>query len=123
MRPLPPRWRILPPEIIHIIVELLKDDKATLRACSLAIRDSSQPALSRVGRQITANHVPRIKQCVELLTANSVFQHVRSLDFGVTSKRSNPEDYLEEHFTILDIFTQHQASTRLWLSRVPFSSI
>ena len=119
----PPRWRILPPEVIHIIVELLKDDETTLRACSYAIRDFSQPALSRIGRHITVNHVLRIKQCVHLLTANSAFQHVRSLDFGVTSKSSNPEDYLEEHFTILNIFAQRQALTRLWLSRVPFSSI
>ena len=72
---------------------------------------------------ITVNRAPRIKQCVQLLTANSAFQHVRSLDFGVTSKRSNPEDYLEEHLTILDIFAQRQTLTRLWLSRVPFSSI
>ncbi|KAF9783515.1 hypothetical protein BJ322DRAFT_159192 [Thelephora terrestris] len=119
----PPRWRILPPEVIHIIVELLKDDKATLRACSLAARDFSPAALSLIGRHLTMNHVPRIRQCLQLLVDNSAFQHVRSLDLGVTSKSSDPQGYLAEQFTILDIFAQRQTLTRLWLSRFPFSSI
>ena len=118
----PPRWRILPPEVIHIIVGLLKHDKATLRACSLATRDFSQPALSCIGRHITVNYVPRIKLCARLLTANSAFQHVRSLDIGVTSKSSSPKDYLTEQLTILDIFSQRQTLTRLWLSKIPFPS-
>jgi len=119
----PSRWRILPPEITHIIVELLKDDKDTLHACSLASREFSCPALSYIGRHITINHVPRIKQCMELLTAHSAFQHVSSLDLGVTSKSSNPEDYLEEQLTILGIFARRQTLTCLWLSNVPFPSI
>lgn len=116
------RWRILPPEVIHIILELLKDDKSTLRACSMAARDFSQPALSHIGRHITLNYVPRIKLCTQLLAAHSAFQHVRSLDLGITSKTSNPGDYLEEQFAILDIFAQRQTLTRLWLSRIPFPS-
>jgi len=119
----PSRWRILPPEITHIIVELLKDDKATLRACSLASREFSRPALSFIGRHITVNHVPRIKQCMEFLTTHSAFQHVSSLDLGVTSKSSNPKDYLEEQLTILGIFARRQTLTCLWLSNVPFPSI
>ena len=43
------RWRLLPPEIIHIVFELLENDKATLRACSLAAREFSRPALSYIG--------------------------------------------------------------------------
>ena len=119
----PPRWRILPPEIIHIIVGLLKDDKPTLRACSLAAREFSQPALSRIGRHITLNHVSRIRLCEEMLINNSAFQHVRSLDLGVAGNGSNPEDYLEEQLTILEIFAQRRSLTRLWLSRFPFPSI
>ena len=59
---------------------------------------------------------------MQLLVANSAFQHVRSLDLGVTSKTSNPEDYLDEQLTILDIFSQRRTLTRLWLSKVPFPS-
>jgi hypothetical protein len=58
-----------------------------------------------------------------MITANSAFRHVRSLDLGVTSKGSNPKDCLEEQLTILEIFAQRQTLTRLWLSRVPFPSI
>ncbi|KAF9648002.1 hypothetical protein BDM02DRAFT_3187530 [Thelephora ganbajun] len=119
----PPRWRILPPEIIHIIVELLKHDQNTLRACSLAAREFSHAALAHIGRHITVNHVSRIKQCTQLLTARSAFQHVCSLDLGVTSKSSNPEGYLEEQLTILEIFAQRQTLTCLWLSNMPFPSI
>ena len=93
-----------------------------MRACSLAAREFSRAALSHVGRHITVNHVRRIKQCAALLTANSAFQHVRSLDLGVTSKSSNSENYLGEQLTILGIFAQHQTLTRLWLSKIPFPS-
>jgi len=86
-------------------------------------REFSRPALSYIGRHITINYVPRIKKCVQLLTSLSAFQHVRSLDIGVTSKSSNPEDYLEEQLTILEIFAQRQTLTRLWLSNLPFPSI
>ena len=102
---------------------MLKDDKVTLRACSLAAREFSCPALSYIGRHITVNRVPRIKQCAQLLTSHSAFRHVRSLDLGVTSKSSNPEDYLEEQLTILEIFAQRQTLTCLWLSNFPFPSI
>lgn len=119
----PPRWRLLPPEIIHIIFELLKNDKATLRACSLAAREFSRPALSYIGRHITVNRVPRIKRCAQLLTAHSAFQHVRSLDLGVTSKTSDSGNYLEEQLIILEIFAQRRTLTCLWLSNMPFPAI
>lgn len=118
----PPGWRILTPDLIHIIVGLLRDDKPTLRACSLAAREFSRAALSHVGRHITVNYVRRIKQCAALLSTNLAFQHVRSLDLGVTSKSSNPGDYLKEQLTILGIFAQRQTLTRLWLSKIPFST-
>ena len=87
----------------------------------VAARDFSQAALPLIGRHITVDHVPRIQQCVQLLTANSAFQHVRSLDLGVTSKTPSPEVYLDEQLTILEIFSPRRSLTRLW--QVPFSSI
>lgn len=69
-----PRWRILPPEIIHIVVQLLKDDKITPRTRSLATREFSQVALSCIGRHITVNHVPCIKLLAQLLVADLAFQ-------------------------------------------------
>jgi hypothetical protein len=102
---------------------MLKHDKPTLRACSLAAREFSGAALSRIGRHITVNHVSRIRQCARLLIANSAFQHVRSLDIGVTSKNSNPEGYLEEQLAVLEIFAQRRTLTCLWLSNAPFPSI
>ncbi|KAF9783517.1 hypothetical protein BJ322DRAFT_1071448 [Thelephora terrestris] len=117
----PPRLS-LPLEVIYIIFELLKGDKAALRACSLAAHDFSRAALACLGRHITVNYVPRIKMCAQLLTADSAFRHVRSLDLGVTSGRSKPTDYLKEQFTILEIFSQRRTLTRLWLSRFPFPS-
>ena len=58
-----------------------------------------------------------------MLTTNSAFLHVRSLDLGVVSRNWDPASYLEEHLVILDIFAQRRTLTRLWLSRFPFSSI
>ena len=57
-----------------------------------------------------------------MLNANR-FQHVRSLDLGVTSRSSKSEDYLNEQLVILETFAQRQTLTRLWLSKMPFSSI
>ena len=42
-RRLPPCWRILPPEIIHIIAELLGDDKATYERVRLPSAISLNP--------------------------------------------------------------------------------
>jgi len=97
----------------------------TLRACSLAARRLSRPALSYIGQHITVNRVPRINRFVQLLagTSRSAFQLVRSLDLGVTSKSADPKDYLEEQVTILESFAQRQTLTRLWLSNFPFPSI
>ena len=58
-----------------------------------------------------------------MLTTGSAFQHVRSLDLGVTGKYSNPEDCLEQQLTILQIFAQRQTLTRVWLSRVTFPAL
>ena len=59
-------------------------------------------------RHITVNHVPRIKQCMELLAARSASQYVRSSVLGVTNKSSNSGDCLEEQLAILGIFTRRQ---------------
>ena len=106
-----------------MILEQVKDDEDTLRACSLAAREFSTAALSLLGRHITVNNAFRIKQCAYMLTTNSAFQHVRSLDLGVTGKSSNPMNSLEEKFIILKTFAQRQTLTHLWLFNVAFPTI
>ena len=58
-----------------------------------------------------------------MLTTNSAFQHVRSLDLGVTGKSSNPMNSFEEKLIILKTFAQRQTLTHLWLFNVAFTTI
>ena len=59
-----------------------------------------------------------------MLTTTSAFQHVRSLDLGVTGSGSNPlKNCLEEKLTILKTFAERQTLTRLWLTNVAFPTI
>src|ERR1700753_3327077 len=80
-----PRWRILPPEIIRIILQCLVTDKETLRACSQTAHDFRHIALSFLGRHLKVNDVNRLKECAQLV-AQGAFQHVRSLDLGVNDR-------------------------------------
>ena len=114
-----PRWRILPPEIIRMILQFLTDDKGTLRACSKAAREFRFAALSCIGRHLALNTVDRLKEGAQLI-AGGAFQHVRSLDLGVNNKKVILEEYWRDYLVILGAFAQYRALNRLWLSEIPF---
>lgn len=115
-----PRWSILPPEIIRMILQYLADDKRTLRACSLAAHDFRHVALSFLGRHIKVNNASRLKQCAWLITGGA-FQHVRSLDLGIDNRNGTLQKYWEDYLIILESFSQYRTLNRLWLSRTPFA--
>ena len=115
-----PRWRFLPPEIIHIIMGMLGTDRQTLSACALASREFTFPALCCLGRHIEINTALRLRECVSLLTKGSPFQHVRSLDLGITTRRVIHQKYWDDYLVILETFARRRTLTRLWLSEVPF---
>ena len=115
-----PRWHVLPPEIIRIILQLLANDKETLRACSQIAYDFRFTALSFLGRHLTVNTVERLTECAPLI-AKGAFQHVRSLDLGVNNQRLILEEYWNAYLVILKAFAQYRALNRLWISEVPFN--
>jgi len=115
-----PRLRGLLPEIVHIIMEMLGPDRKTLCACSLAAREFTFPALSCLGRHITVDTVRRLRECASLISKDSAFQHVRSLDLDVTTKRIVHERDWDEYLTVLGFFATRRNLTRLWLSEAPF---
>ena len=114
-----PRWIVLPPEIIRMILQYLVTDKETLRACSRTTHDFRHAALSFLGRHLTLNEVNRLTECAQLITKGA-FQHVRSLDLGVDNKSVILEEYWERYVAILGSFAQYRTLNRLWLSEVPF---
>jgi len=114
-----PRWLPLPPEIIWMILQFLRADKASLRACSLATREFRHAALLCLGRHLTVSTASRLKRCAQLL-AGGAFQHIRSLDLGVNDKKVITEGYWKNHLVVLGAFARYHALNRLWLSEVPF---
>ena len=117
-----PRWRVLPPEIVHIIMKMLGTDRKSLGACALAAREFTFAASCCLGRHIAVNTVPRLRECANLVAKPLAFQHVRSLDLGVTTKRVIRERDWVHYLTILDFFAHRRTLTRLWLSEVSFHS-
>ena len=117
-----PRWRVLPPEIIRMILQYLVNDKEALRACSQTAHDFRYTALSFLGRHLTVNTANRLGECASLITKGA-FQHVQSLDLGINSKRVIPEEYWRAYIVILKAFAQYRALDRLWLSEVPFNFV
>jgi len=115
-----PRWEALPPEIVHIIMEILVSDRETLSACSLAAREFTFAALSCLGRHIMVDTVGRFRECASLLNKTSAFQHVRSLDLDVPRQRVIHERDWDEYLTVLEVFASRHTLTRLWLSEAPF---
>jgi hypothetical protein len=117
-----PRWNILPPEIIRMILQYLADDKETLRACSKTARVFCHVALSFLGRHLTVNRVGRLKECTRMIKRGA-FQHVQSLDLGIDNKDVILEKYWSGYIAILGSFAQYRALNRLWLSDVPFTFV
>ena len=62
-----PRWRVLPPEIIRMILQFLKADKTTLCAYSRVARKFYYVTLSLLGRHLIVNTVSRFKGYVKLV--------------------------------------------------------
>lgn len=118
-----PRWRVLPPEIIHIIMEMLRTDREALSACSLVSREFTFAALYNLGRHITINTVRRLRECATIISKGSAFQHVRSLDLGITTARQIRERDWDDYLIVLEAFARRRALTHLWLSDVSFPFI
>ena len=114
-----PRWSILPPEIIRMILQYLRTERGTLRACSQAARDFRHIALSFLGRHLTVNGVDRLSECNRMVKRGA-FQHVRSLDLGMPKKRTVPEEYWKSYISVLGSFSKYRFLNRLWLSEIPF---
>jgi len=102
-----------------MIMETLRQDPDTIRACSLSARGFRSAAQSVLGRHISVNDLDRVKECVQLL-GKSGFQHVRSLSLGITTKRMVLEEYWNDYLAILKVFAQRRCLVRLWLWEVPF---
>ena len=105
-----------------MILQPLATDKETLRACSQASHDFRYVALSFLGCHLTVNTVGRLKECAQLI-ARGAFQHVRSLDLGVSNKKVILEEYWMDYLTILREFARYRSLDRLWLSEVPFTFV
>ena len=103
-----------------MIMEILKPDTDTIRACSLALRSFRTVAQSFLGRHISVHDLNRLKASVRFLN-NSGFHHVRSLSLGITTKRTILEEYWNNYLEILGVFAQRRSLVRLWLYEVPFS--
>ena len=115
-----PRCRVLPPEIVHIIMNMLGADRESLGACSLAAREFTFPALCCLGRHIAVNTVRRLRECVDLIAGGSAFRHVRSLDLGITTATVIRGRDWGDYLSILQFFARRRTLTRLWLSEVSF---
>ena len=102
-----------------MILQFLKADRATLRACSRAVREFRYVALSCLGRHLTVSTVGRLKGCAQLV-AEGAFQHIRSLDLGVNKKVTSEACWMR-YFVILEVFARYRALNRLWLSQIPFN--
>ena len=114
-----PRWSVLPPEVTRMILQYLKTDTETLRACSRTAHEFRHVALSYIGRHLTLNSVERLKEGAQLIKGGA-FQHIRSLDLGVNNKKKILEAYWNDYIVILRSFARSHTLNRLWLSEVPF---
>jgi len=99
-------------------MKMLGADRETLSACALVAREFTFSALCCLGRHIAVNTVRRLRECASLATKGSAFQHVRSLDIGITTKRAIHERDWDDYLTVLEIFARRRTLTRLWLSEV-----
>jgi len=100
-------------------MEMLGSDRETLSACSLVAREFTFAALCCLGRHITVNTVRRLRECVNLVTKGPAFQHVTSLDLGITTNRKIYKRDWDDYLIILEVFASRRTLTRLWLSEIP----
>ena len=105
-----------------MILQDLGEDKIALRQCSQISHDFRYPAQSFLGRHLTVNSVQRLEESAPMI-ARGAFQHVRSLDLGVTEKRVVLEEYWDSYLHILGAFGKYRSLNRLWLSEVPFNFV
>ena len=103
-----------------MILQYLKTDTKTIRACSQAAREFRPVAMSFIFHRLKVNRVGRLKECARLITGGA-FQHVRSLDLGIDDKNVILEDYWMDYLTILGQFGRYRSLNRLWLSEVPLN--
>ena len=103
-----------------MILQYLADDKTTLCACSQTAHDFRHTSLSFLGRHLTLNTTDRLKDAARMI-ARGAFQHVRSLDLGITNRRVILETHWRSYIVILKTFGQYRTLNRLWLSEVPFN--
>ena len=109
----------IPPDVVYMIMELLKHDLDTIRACCLSVRTFRTVAQSFLGRHISVNGPERVKECLGILK-KSGFQHIRSLSLGITGKRMILEEFWRDYLAILKIFAGRRSLVQLWLWEVPF---
>ena len=100
-------------------METLKPDLDAIRACSLCSRSFRAIAQPSLGRHISVTDPKRVGECVKLLKGSG-FQHVRSLNLGVTNQSKVLEAYWMDYLEILKVFAQRRSLVRLWLWEVPF---
>ena len=103
-----------------MILQFLATDKASLRACSQAAREFRHAALSRLGRHLAVDRVDRVKECAQLV-AGGAFQHIRSLDLGISDGKPIMEVYWKNYLVILGAFSRYRTLSCLWLTEVPFN--
>lgn len=103
-----------------MIMDILKKDTESIRACSLSVRTFRPVAQSFLGRHISVKDPSPLKNCVKIVK-NSGFQSIRSLSLGITTKRTVPEEYWNDYLTILKAFAERRSLLRLWLWEVPLS--
>ena len=109
----------LPLDVIYVIMEILRPNRDAICACSLTGRSFRSVAQSFLGRHISVTNRGRVKECIQILN-DSGFQHVRSLDLGITDKQVILEEYWKDYLEVLKVFAQRRSLVRLWLWEVPF---
>ena len=99
---------------------MLGTDRKTLTACSLIAREFTFAALCHLGRHITINTVHRLRECASLISKDTAFRHVRSLDLGITTRGVVRGGDWNDYLIILEAFARRRTLTCLRLSEVPF---
>ena len=103
-----------------MIIQYLKNDKETLRNCSLTTHTFHHLALPLLRRHLTVNYFDRLKECVRLMKRGA-FRYARSLDLGVNSRRAILKVHWKDFLAVLGEFARYRSLNCLWFSEVPFN--